>query len=128
MRLLLDTCLAIWWEANHPNLSQTARDLVLRANDGVYVSRVSLWEMAIKVNLGRLKLDLGRFAQRIELDGFRWLGIETEHILAYTSLPTFSDHKDPFDRLLIAQSLAEPLILLTADAGLARYGATVRLV
>lgn len=128
MKLLLDTHVAIWWEANHPRLSQAARDLISSATDDVFVSRGSLWEMAVKVNLGRLKIDLGRFVQRIELTGFRWLGIENDHILAYASLPAFSDHKDPFDRLLVAQSLTEPLILVTADAPLARYGSTVRVV
>jgi len=128
MKLLLDTHVAIWWEANHPKLSQRARDLISNASDDVLVSRCSLWEMAVKVNLGRLKMDLGRFVQRIELTGFQWLGIETDHILAYVSLPTFSDHEDPFDRLLVAQSLTEPLILVTADAHLARYGSTVRVV
>jgi len=128
MKLLLDTHVAIWWEANHPSLSQAARDLISSATDDVFVSRCSLWEMAVKVNLGRLKIDLGRFLHRIEVTGFRWLGIENDHILAYASLPSFADHNDPFDRLLVAQSLTEPLILVTADAHLARYGSNVRVV
>ncbi len=87
MKFLLDTHVAIRWEANHPTLSQATRNLILGATDDVLVSRCSLWEMAVKVNLGRLKIDLGRFLQRIELTGFRWLGIESDHILAYASLP-----------------------------------------
>ena len=70
MKFLLDTHVAIRWEANHPALSQATRNLILGATDDVLVSRCSLWEMAVKVNLGRLKIDLGRFLQRIELTDF----------------------------------------------------------
>jgi len=69
-----------------------------------------------------------RFAHQVTTDGFLWLNIENRHILEAVSLPHFDDHKDPFDRLLVAQSLSEPLIFLTADAKLARYGSTIRLV
>lgn len=78
--------------------------------------------------MGRLKIDLAEFADRIESHGFRWLDIRNERILAVASLPTFEDHRDPFDRLVVAQSLTEPLLLVTVDARLRRYGATVRVV
>ena len=84
--------------------------------------------MAIKLGLGKLRLDLPRFVSSVEADGFRWLGIENRHILELAGLPQVDDHKDPFDRLLVAQSLSEPLILLTTDAQLARYASTVRVV
>ena len=128
MRLLLDTHLAVWWEAGDAHLPDAVRDLVLGSADDVFVSLVSLWEMAIKVGMGRLRVDFSRFAARVEQTGFLWLGIEIPHILAVATLPVFADHKDPFDRLLVAQSLAEPLVLLTVDANLARYGPTVRVV
>lgn len=72
--------------------------------------------------------DLPRVSAQVEPDGFEWLEIKSEHLLAVATLPSFADHKDPFDRLLVAQSLTEPLTLLTVDKTLARYGATVRLV
>jgi PIN domain nuclease of toxin-antitoxin system len=84
--------------------------------------------MAIKVGQGKLQLDLRRFCERIQADGFSLLPIENAHLLALATLPQFDDHKDPFDRLLVAQSLSEPLILLTADSKLARYGVTVKLI
>ena len=84
--------------------------------------------MAIKVNQGKLELDLARFCARMIEDGFAWLPIENEHLLQLAELPVFADHKDPFDRLLVAQSLSEPLILLTRDARLTRYGTTIRVV
>ncbi|SBT08306.1 conserved hypothetical protein [Candidatus Accumulibacter aalborgensis] len=128
MKLLLDTHLILWWEAGHPALPGQAREMIESNDKGVFVSRASLWEMAIKLSLGRLRLDLDKFVGNIEAQGFQWLDITNPHLLAVATLPIHDDHKDPFDRLLVAQSLTEPLILLTADAKLARYGATVRMV
>lgn len=128
MRLLLDTHLILWWVGNHPKLPSAARQTVLEQSEAVYISRASLWEMAIKISLGRLRIDLARFIHTVETRGFEWLDIRNDHLLAVAALPIFDDHRDPFDRLLIAQSLTEPLILLTVDHKLARYGATVRVV
>jgi PIN domain nuclease of toxin-antitoxin system len=96
--------------------------------DAVFVSHASLWEMAIRLSIGKLRIDLPRFAKQIEATGFEWLDIRNAHLLAVATLPLFEDHRDPFDRLLVAQSSTEPLILLTADAKLERYGATVRVL
>lgn len=128
MRLLLDTHLILWWQGMRDKVPVMAQELIQDTQDPVYVSRASLWEMAIKVGQGKLQLDLRRFCERIQADGFSWLPIENAHLLALATLPQFDDHKDPFDRLLVAQSLSEPLILLTADSKLARYGVTVKLV
>ncbi|MDP2808938.1 MAG: type II toxin-antitoxin system VapC family toxin [Rhodocyclaceae bacterium] len=128
MRLLLDTHLVIWWEANHPRLPGVVTDLVRNEAEAVFVSRASLWEIAIKISTGRLKMDIAKFAGNIEKQGFQWLDIKNDHLLAVAGLPTFDDHRDPFDRLLVAQSQTEPLVLLTVDSALARYGSTVRLV
>lgn len=127
MRVLLDTHLMLWWQADHPDLSVAVRDLVRQA-DAVYFSQASLWEMAIKVSLGKLRIDLPRFEAEVERQGFRWLPIRNAHVQAVAELPLHEDHRDPFDRLLVAQSLTEPLLLLTADSKLARYGSTVRRV
>jgi PIN domain nuclease of toxin-antitoxin system len=126
MRLLLDTQLAIWWQIRPASISANVEQKVQSAA-AVFVSRASLWEMAIKIGLGKLNVDLALFAQHIEATGFQWLDIKTEHILRLSQLPTYEDHKDPFDRLLIAQSRSEPMILLTADAKLERYGSLVEI-
>jgi PIN domain nuclease of toxin-antitoxin system len=126
VRLLLDTQLAVWWLIRGERVPETARKLVTSSEEPVYVSRASLWEMAIKISIGKLDLDLPRFITQAEATGFLWLDLENEHILAVSRLPRFEDHRDPFDRLLVAQSLTEPLVLLTVDATLARYGATIR--
>lgn len=127
MRLLLDTQLAIWWQISAKSIAPRTLSTVQDA-DAVFVSRASLWEMASKIGLGKLNIDLPLFAQRIEASGFRWLDIKTEHILQLNELPRFDDHKDPFDRLLVAQSLSEPLVFLTADEKLSRYGGTIKVV
>lgn len=127
MRLLLDTHFALWWQTGDPRVTDTVRQLVETA-DEVLVSQVSLWELTIKAGLGKLRIDLPVFAEQVEAMGFAWLPIDNAQILKLADLPSFDDHRDPFDRLLVAQSLAEPLILLTVDAKLARYGSTVRVV
>lgn len=78
--------------------------------------------------LGKIRIDLPVFAQQVGAMGFGWLPIENSHILKLQDLPGFDDHRDPFDRLRVAQSLSEPLILLTTDDKLARYGSAVRVV
>jgi PIN domain nuclease of toxin-antitoxin system len=128
VRLLLDTHLVLWWEVNHPRLPKSARDLIQNSTEPVFVSRASLWEIAIKLSLGRLRMDLDKFIVNVEAHRFKWLDIKNEHLLAVATLPVFDDHKDPFDRLLVAQSLTEPLVFLTVDSTLARYGSTVRVL
>lgn len=128
MRLLLDTHLALWWLIRAQRVPAAARELVESTAGPVAISRASLWEMAIKISIGKLEIDLPRFVKMAEASGFEWLDIKDEHLLSVAALPLFDDHRDPFDRLLVAQSLTEPLVLLTGDAKLARYGSTVRVV
>lgn len=126
MRLLLDTHLIFWWLVESDRVPPQARALIESSSADVLVSRVSLWEMAIKSSIGKMHLDLSRFVRGVEEAGFVWLPIENHHLLQVATLPSFADHKDPFDRLLVAQSLTEPALLLTVDTKLARYGPTVR--
>lgn len=128
MRLLLDTQLAIWWQIAPQRVPPMCIELVLDVENSAYISRISLWEIALKTGIGKLRLDLHRFIQRMTADGFEWLGLHDDHILGLVGLPQHADHKDPFDRMLVAQSLCEPMILLTADSKLARYGSTVRVL
>jgi PIN domain nuclease of toxin-antitoxin system len=127
MRLLLDTQIILRWLGEPGRISMVAQRLIREA-DEIFVSRASFWEVAIKVNSGKLKVDLQKFSQQVMHDGFAWLSIEESHLLRVASLPRFDDHKDPFDRLLVAQSLTEPLILLTTDRKLAQYGSTVQVI
>lgn len=124
-RLLLDTHLVLWWLNGDPRLPQPVVERVQAAEAEVFVSQASLWEMAIKVSIGRLRVDLPELERQVPLQGFRWLPIRTTHLLAVAELESDGDHRDPFDRLLVCQSRTEPMLLLTADRQLGRYGATV---
>ncbi len=127
-RLLLDTHLVLWWLSDDPRLPRPVVDMVQAAEAEVFVSQASLWEMAIKVSLGRLAVDLPLLEKQLPAQGFRWLPIRNAHLLAVASLDAVAEHRDPFDRLLVCQSREEPMLLLTADRQLQRYGATVVLV
>ena len=125
MRLLLDTHIFLWALSGSSRLKPAARRLIQDARE-VHVSAASLWEIAIKVRLGRLKADPHQLAAAIEPSGFIELPVRASHAAGVAALE--AHHNDPFDRLLLAQALAEPLRLLTADPVLARYSDIVILV
>lgn len=118
MRVLLDTHLLLWSLASPDRLTQEARRLIDEAE--VHVSAASIWEVSIKVALGKMQGDLREIVRAIEPAGFRHLPVTGQHAAAVTDLAPL--HKDPFDRMLVAQALCEPMILLTNDAVLAGYG------
>ena len=128
MKLLIDTQLIYWWLVEPTRLPAEARRLIEDSTDSVMVSVASEWELAIKVSTKKIGLDMPTFSQGIDKAGFDRLGITPLHTHAVAQLPQFDDHKDPLDRLLVAQSRSEPLVLLTTDGKLARYGALVRVV
>lgn len=127
-RLLLDTHLVLWWLSDDPRLPAAVVEQAQAAEAEVFVSQASLWEMAIKVSIGRLQVDLAELERQVPLQGFHWLPIRNTHLLAVAALACDGDHRDPFDRLLVCQSRTEPMLLLTADRQLARYGTTVTVV
>lgn len=128
MNLLLDTHVALWAITDHPGLSATARELILSPRATVWISVASIWEISIKHSLGRGEMPVsGKDAIRYFRDaGYQFLAIEPEHAAAIETLPRH--HQDPFDRLLVAQALIEPMRLLTHDSNVARYGDTIVLV
>ena len=125
MRLLLDTHIYIWAVMGNRRLSANARKMILDADD-VYVSAASIWEAAIKARLGKLDADPDLLASEIAPSGFIELPVRAAHAAMVRKLPDI--HRDPFDRLLIAQALVEPLRLLTSDESLAAYSDLVVLV
>ena len=124
-RLLLDTHLVLWWLNGDPRLPQPVVERVQAPEAEVFVSQASLWEMAIKVSIGRLLVDLPELERQVPLQGFRWLPISNAHVLAVADLETDGVHRDPFARLLVCQSRVEPMLLLTVDSQLRSYGTTV---
>ncbi|MGE4243287.1 type II toxin-antitoxin system VapC family toxin [Ramlibacter sp.] len=125
MRVLLDTHIFLWAVAGSRKLPVAARRLMDSA-DEVHVSAASIWEIAIKANLGKLKVDPLQLAESIEASGFLELPITAVHAAAVSRLGQL--HGDPFDRLLIAQATMEPLRLITADEQLPQYSDLVVLV
>lgn len=125
MRILLDSHVFIWAVTDHPKLSKEGRELIENAVE-VYVSAASIWEIAIKSALGKTDADPEEMAAAIDASGFIELPVSSQHAAQVGKLPFIENHRDPFDRLLAAQSMAEPLILLTADVKLKAYGALVR--
>jgi PIN domain nuclease of toxin-antitoxin system len=121
VNLLLDTHVALWAITDHPRLSSRARQLILAPRATVWVSAVSVWEIAIKHGLGRGDMPVsGEDAlQYFRQSGYRLLAVEPEHAAAVERLP--AHHQDPFDRLLVAQALMEPMRLMTHDGLVARY-------
>jgi PIN domain nuclease of toxin-antitoxin system len=127
VKLLLDTHIAIWALNEPRRLSEQARDLIADERNDVYVSAASVWEIAIKFALAKRRNAppfSGEVALRLFIEaGYRLLPVTPEHAVALDRLPPL--HADPFDRMLVAQALHEPLRLLTADAALAAYGDVV---
>ena len=124
MRLLLDTHLLLWALGSPSRLPAGARQLMTTGE--VFVSAASLWEISIKVALGKLKADPRAVLDALEPAGFLQLPISGVHAAGVARLPPH--HRDPFDRLLVAQAMAEPLRLLTNDQALAAYGDFVTVV
>jgi PIN domain nuclease of toxin-antitoxin system len=118
MRLLLDTHIFLWVVTGNSALKSPARRIIEGAEQ-VYVSAASIWEIAIKSRLGRIDAELGGLVEAIEASGLVELPVRAMHTAGVAKLPLH--HTDPFDRLLIAQAIAEPLRLFTVDALLARY-------
>jgi PIN domain nuclease of toxin-antitoxin system len=123
VKLLLDTHTFLWWVAASDELSRKARSAVGSARNECFVSVASGWEIAIKVSLGRLRIDgaLDRFLpEQLAANGFQALAIDFRHTALVATLPFH--HRDPFDRLLVAQALEEDLAMVTADPVVVKYG------
>jgi PIN domain nuclease of toxin-antitoxin system len=123
LRALLDTHALIWWLSDDPSLSQTIRGIIADTDNTLVVSAASAWELAIKYQQGKLRkvADLvSDFSGRIDREGFQLLPISAEHGIRAGLLP--GPHKDPFDRMLIAQSQAESMPIITNEAVFEAYG------
>lgn len=121
MKLLLDTHILLWYLEGHPNLPETQRQQIEDRHNQVAASAVSLWEMTIKLAIGKLELmdDLATVENTLLQQGIRILPIQTAHLQRLLGLPFH--HRDPFDRLIIAQALAEEMTLVSDDAAFAAY-------
>ena len=123
--MLLDTHILLWVMQDAPQLGRTARKRLADATQ-IHVSSVSLWEAAVKCRLGKLKLDLDALDDHLAQVEFTPLPVTWAHARRLRELPLL--HADPFDRMLIAQAMTEPMHLLTHDAALAAYSELVVVV
>ena len=123
MRLLLDTHACLWFVGGDERLSTRARQMIEDTHNQPVLSTASLWEMAIKISLGKLTLDppFATFIpQHLRLNGIQLLSIDFRHTVRVAELPFH--HRDPFDRLLVAQALTEDMPLLSGDPIFDAYG------
>ena len=121
MRYLLDTHAIIWYFDNLSKITPTAEEIINNNDNNIYISSVSLWEIAIKLNLGKLTVNFtfDELLDDIRSGDFNILQIEDDYLKSLSSLPVI--HKDPFDRLLIATALAEDLTVITTDENIQKY-------
>jgi PIN domain nuclease of toxin-antitoxin system len=122
VRLLLDTHVLLWLMEENPRLKRSTRSLIADASE-VYVSSASLWEIAIKWRLGKIEEDPQTVLDQLDAAGLRELQVTNRHAVATGKLPLL--HRDPFDRLLVAQAITEPMRLLTSDDQLLAYSELV---
>ena len=118
MRLLLDTHIFLWWLADDPALSAKAREVIGNGNNMIYISAASVWEISVKKSLGKLEAP-ENIETIVEQERFQKLPITLGHGEAAGQLP--AHHRDPFDRILIAQARCEDLILVTVDQDIPKY-------
>jgi PIN domain nuclease of toxin-antitoxin system len=119
VKLLLDTHALLWWLADDAQLGQQARALIAAPDNDVLVSKVSLWEIVVKLRVGKLSADLAGITDAVQRGGFTMLDIAIPHLRALAGLPMH--HRDPFDHLLIAQAMTEGAALVTEDRHIPLY-------
>jgi PIN domain nuclease of toxin-antitoxin system len=121
MKILLDTHTFLWWDSDPERLSKAALELCGDSKNSLFLSAASVWEMQIKIQLGKLKIDLplSDLILQQEINGVEILPVHVSHVFEISNLP--AHHKDPFDRLLIAQVRVEGMVFVSADPVIAQY-------
>ncbi|MBC8153624.1 MAG: type II toxin-antitoxin system VapC family toxin [Bacteroidetes bacterium] len=124
MTLLIDTQVLLWFQEDNPQLPVRNKLILEDPLNTIWVSQVSLFEIAIKLKIGKLPdfvVSILTLTEQIREDGFAILPLHNEHITAYVELPLLDDHRDPFDRLIMATALHENWPVMSADATFSRY-------
>lgn len=121
MRLLLDTHALLWAVQDGPPSETQARRLLDDLANEVWVSVVSLWEITVKVRVGKLRVDIAELTETLAPSGFALLELQPKHLVTLAQLPFFADHRDPFDHMLIAQAVSDDLAFVSDDGNVSRY-------
>ena len=131
MDILIDTQILIWSFDNNSPLSDTYKKLLEDTSNKIFVSQISLMELSIKKNINKLPKfipDIEEIIQQIAVTGFEVLQLKDVHIVAYQYLPVFNEHRDPFDRFLIATAQAENLTIMTSDRKFDLYNSLIKII
>jgi PIN domain nuclease of toxin-antitoxin system len=124
LKVLLDTNVLLWWLSDADRLGDAAQALIAAPETELIVSVVSLWEIVVKVRIGKLRADLAEIERVLDEESVTRLAISSAHLKALGDLP--ARHRDPFDHLLIAQAITEGAVFLTGDRQAALYPVEVR--
>ncbi len=131
MKFIIDTQILIWFNLDNGKLKQRVLELITNPENLVYVSQISLFEIAVKQNVGKLSdlnWDTLTIRKQLEKDGFQFLNIENRHMQSYISLLKFDSHRGPFDRLLISTAISEGLTVISADEKFKLYKSEIELI
>ena len=131
MDILLDTQILVWSFDAHSPLSKEYKSILEDVSNRIFVSQISLIELAIKKNINKLPdfvPDMHIVAEQIIKNGFDLLKLTNEHIFAYQHLPLFQEHRDPFDRMLIATAMSDNLAIMTTDAKFYFYSTLIKII
>lgn len=123
MRILIDTHVLLWWLRDDRRLSASMKECIADPANDIYVSVASLWEIVVKIRVGKLDADVSEIMRDVDAQGFKILDISPEHFLTLQELPIH--HRDPFDHLLIAQSMTEKFVFMSCDQFVHLYGVRV---
>jgi PIN domain nuclease of toxin-antitoxin system len=131
MNVLIDTQILIWWQLNDSKLNGNIFELLVQPENTIYVSLISLFEIAIKQKTGKLEeldVSIKVLAELVDRDGFTLLPVQIRHIEAYADIPLFPGHRDPFDRLLLATAYSEIIPIISADGNFELYTGLVKII
>ncbi|QJW91400.1 type II toxin-antitoxin system VapC family toxin [Spirosoma taeanense] len=124
MNVLIDTQILIWIQENNSAVSATARAVLTNPENRIYISKISFFELAIKLKIGKLpgfQITIDELIRQTVQDGINVIELSNRHIAAYNQIPLYADHRDPFDRLLLATALVEKMPVISADEKFNRY-------
>lgn len=130
MKILLDTHTIIWFIDGNISLSKKCQELIVDMNNEIYISCVSLFEMAIKLKLNKLELNsnLDEFIEKVISEEIKILPLTNSHIIFYNQIPFFDNHRDPFDRMIIATSAVENMPIISFDKQFSNYNDIISVI
>ncbi len=130
MKILLDTHTIIWFIDGNLSLSKKCRELIVDMDNEIYISCISLFEMAIKIKLDKLELNssLDVFIEKVISEDINILPLTNSHIIFYNQIPFFDNHRDPFDRMIIATSAVENMPIISFDKQFSNYNDIINVI